>query len=162
MFSKENRRFTATLIAVVVIGVAGMIVSSNMAHRGDAAQIPTIIGWGTTIILGLFSLIRQEKANTEAARHRHKIEAKVDDTAAKADEAKKEAADTKEVVVQIEKQTNGHLKEALETPAPAQVAMPKTPDELQAMVRMIINECDDAIDAKLRKAFEEQRKRDGV
>lgn len=162
MFSKENRKFLTLVIAIVVIAIAAMLIMRSMVGHGQKDSTMMISGIAVSIILSLVGLARQEVAMNRANQHRDKIETKVEVAASSAVvaaenavEAKKEASETKAVVVEIEKHSDGKLKEALAMATPAQVVMPKTPEELESLVEGIVKKTA-AICA------EEQRKRDAA
>jgi hypothetical protein len=165
MFSKDNRRFSILAIVIGVLAVVTMVLISNMVAHGNSTSTSLLTGFVAIIIFQLMGMLRQEQANSSAEQHRNKITGKIEEAtdkadvaAQKAEEAKNEAAQTKAVVVEIEKHTNGNLKEAFATPTPEQVAMPKNHDELREMVKLIADEfCDEAIEGKLKKAFAEQQ-----
>jgi hypothetical protein len=128
MFSKENRRFTGVLIAIVVVAVFGLSKVATLAeHDKNSATV-----WGaiTFITLQLLAILRGTMSDQKATEDRNIIGRKVEEIAEK---------------------TNGHLAKAINQvaakvehaahqPAPGQERMPATPDELRDFVRKVAND----------------------
>ena len=137
MFSKENRRFTILAIALVVV-VMGTLSGVSKAVAGDHANNAYLIsGVSAMVVLQLLSMMRQEQGRHETRETQQKIVDKV--------------TEAKDTVDNLERKTNGNLtnaiqqvaeevKKAKDEPAPGQEQMPRTPAELQSLIKMFVHE----------------------
>lgn len=137
MFSKENRRFTVlaiTLFLVVIATMNGVGKAIAGEHAKDAWLIAGVSG---TVILQLLSMLRQEQAREEARTTRSKIV--------------ETGTQIVEKVGQLEEKTDGNIastikavaqevKKAKAEPAPGQEQMPRTPEELQSLIKLFVHE----------------------
>jgi len=169
MFSKENRRFLILVSGIVTLAIVTLIVMAGLINKGHGTETAMVTGFTSLLIIQLMAMARQEQQGHTANTHRAKIEEKLEEAAQgatvaaeKAEAAKNEVAETKEVIKKIEKQTNGNLAKALATPAPEQAAMPKTREELDDLLNKVVGKtaqaiCDeifnDLFDEKFAKAF---------
>lgn len=129
MFSKDNRRFTGVLIAIIIVAVFGLSKVATLAeHDKNSATV-----WGaiTFIILQLLAILRGTMSDKQAAEHRDAIDRKV--------------SEAKDKVEEIAEKTNGNLTKAINAvaknvehaahmPAPGQEQMPANRDELRRFV----------------------------
>ena len=130
MFSKENRRFTTLVIALVIV-VLATINGVGRTIAADHAKDAYIVGGvSAVVILQFLGMIRAEQERREAKQSRNEIADKVES---------------------IEKKTNGNLNTAIKTvaeevkkaasmPAPGQEQMPRTPQELQSLIKLFLRE----------------------
>jgi hypothetical protein len=165
MFSKENRRFSLLVIAIVtivVVTVTAIVILTTTGHPDSTIKVTGFVGGGLAL-LGF--LLREEWGRSEARQDRHKIAHELVEVKQAATTAAEVAATNAEAVAE-------KIKEAVVTPAPAQVAMPKTPEELDAVMekvvvkttrvacREVLDELlEEMLDERLAKAFEEQKRK---
>jgi hypothetical protein len=121
----------------------GIIILILTKHSTDATMVT---GFMALVLFNVYGFIRQEQATVEAERSRQVLHQKVDTAATKAEEAATKAQESAKVIEKIEEKTNGNLERAINTaaervkeaahqPAPGHEAMPRTRQELAAMLR---------------------------
>jgi low affinity Fe/Cu permease len=136
VFSKANRRFSAVLIAIVVVAIYGFNKVYQLATHDKSAA--TMWGAITFVLIQLLAILRAVMSDVDAMRDRQQIRGAVDTAASAASAAAAKAEE-------IEKKTNGNLeraiekvavkvKEANDRPSPAQQSMPQDPEALRAFV----------------------------
>lgn len=137
MFSKENRRFTLiiiTLLIVVVVTIQGVGKAIAGEHSSSVYMIGAV---SAGVILQLLSMLRQEQAREEARATRAKIvetSTQIVDKVEKLEEkADGNMASTIKAVAQ-------EVTKAKEQPAPGQEQMPRTPEELQGLIKLFVHE----------------------
>jgi hypothetical protein len=140
MFSKANRRFLIVWLAITLVAL-GTIVGAVylVGHDKQGASVWTGGGAILTLLLGY---VRAEMRAKDAETGRAMIEGKVDE---------------------IERKTNGNLTRAIKhvaeevrtaahEPAPGQEQMPRTPEELQALLKTFARTMVDDLAAKAAQA----------
>ena len=131
MFSKENRRFTILAIALVVV-VMGTLSGVTKAVVSDHASNAYVIGGvSAMVILQLLMMMKQEQTGKAMSGMVDKVE-----------ELKKETNGNLTKAIKVAAQ---EVKTAKEEPAPGQEQMPRTPGELQALIKLFVREMSDEV-----------------
>jgi hypothetical protein len=145
MFSKENKRFTLLVIAIVCIAVGTIICITAMSITGHGKDYILLTGVSGVLLAQLVIALRSEQNRTESKIERAEI--------------KDAMRETKETVQGIEQKTNGNLtnairqvaqevKAAAEESAPGQEAMPKTREELRRLLQEFADDMCNTIASK--------------
>ncbi len=131
MFSKENRRFTILALSLVAI-VIGTLSGVTKAVISDHASNAYVIGGvSAMVILQLLMMMKQEQAGKAMSG-----------VADKVDELKKETnGNLTKAIAQVAEE----VKTAKDEPAPGQEQMPRTPQELQSLIKLFVREMTDEV-----------------
>lgn len=144
MFSRENRRFSVLIFAgvlIVAFTIGGIIDLINKEHSNNVYMLTA---FAALIIGQIFTMARTEQAAAEQRRQGLKADQSREVITQKVEEIK-------HTVEESDKKTNGNLtkaietaatavKEAVLTPAPGQEQMPRTPQELQSLLKVFSRE----------------------
>ena len=128
-------RFSALVLAIVVItlfAVAGIVVVAALGGAyGTESTVTTIIGFCATITASMLAILKGENNAHEIRVTRAVVSQKLDQT--------------NNSVREIERKVNGNLETAIDKAVEAErrqlidaTAMPKTPEELEALTSSIV------------------------
>jgi hypothetical protein len=158
-FSKQNRMATILVIAILIvlsIGVSGIVSIANHGNSSATPIITSIIGFVGIAINQLLGMLRSEIAKRDQDNQIAQTNNLIVDQSAEIKnhaEAAKSAAESAQQAVQetsqkleeIREKVNGNLETAVEKAVLSerhqvlsQLPLPKTNEELEAMIKKIV------------------------
>lgn len=157
MFSKENRRFTFSMIALIFVAALGINGVFKLLMSDHQAVTYIFTGFVMVIFLQVLQIAKQEQLRTTAKQS--------------GEEAKRAREEITNKVEKIEEKTNGNLTKAIQQvavevkkakyePAPGQEQMPRTPEELQSLLKIFADGiCNDYIKRTIQEVTPEAAKK---